>query len=327
MKIPESSIVEFDVNQQTYTKIELNAIDINLNTDTKKIYWIHINLNHHEELIAVSKIVSLPDFLIKMCEEIDYIPKLIDVDDALIIKIQCLLSDELNEYSEAEYGNLIFYLTDNFCLTATNESLPAVEKFIDMYPKAVRYAKTPCFILFLMLDNAVNDYSKILLDFELTADRVDLEIRSKDSDAFSEIMDLKRQVLRTKRSLAVIRDILMRISGRKISVISEQCRLSLDNLLNHSQMIINEADLIRDILNSSLEQIDNFLMQKMNKTMKVLTSFAAIFLPLTLIAGIYGMNFKWIPELQWQYGYFWSLGLMVACGGILLFLFKKFDWF
>lgn len=322
----KSSVIEFNIREQAFKDISIESIDIN-SDNPDKIYWIHLNLTNEPEFQQISKKIHLPDYLVQMFQEIDYIPKLIDGDDALTIKIQCLLSDELNEYSEAEYGNLIFYLTDSYCLTASHEALPALQKFVEMYPKAIRYAKTPCFILFLVLDNSVNDYSKLLLDFELTADKVDLEIRSMSNSVFGDIMDLKRQVLRTKRSLAIIRDILMRISGRKISVISEQCRLSLDNLLNHSQMIINEADLIRDILNSSLEQIDNSLMQKMNKTMKVLTSFASIFLPLTLIAGIYGMNFQWIPELQWKYGYFWALGLMVACGGVMLYLFKKFDWF
>jgi len=123
------------------------------------------------------------------------------------------------------------------------------------------------------------------------------------------------------------REILMRISGRSIAVISDACRTSLYNLSNHSHMVVHEADSIRDMLNSLLDEIENMLMQKLNETMRVLTAFAAIFLPLTLITGIYGMNFRWIPELNWTYGYFWALGLLVVCAGSLLFLFKKKKWF
>jgi magnesium transporter len=92
-------------------------------------------------------------------------------------------------------------------------------------------------------------------------------------------------------------------------------------------MIANETDSLRDMLNSMLDQIDNALMQKMNETMKILTTFAAIFLPLTLITGIYGMNFQWMPELAWKYGYFYALTLLVVCGLSLLFIFKKMKWF
>ena len=68
-------------------------------------------------------------------------------------------------------------------------------------------------------------------------------------------------------------------------------------------------------------------MQKLNQSIKVLTAISMIFLPLTLIAGIYGMNFHWIPELQWRYGYFYALALMITCAGIILIIFKNMKWF
>ena len=68
-------------------------------------------------------------------------------------------------------------------------------------------------------------------------------------------------------------------------------------------------------------------MQKMNESIRILTAFASIFLPLTLITGIYGMNFRRIPELSWTYGYFYALSLIVICAGALLYLFKKMKWF
>lgn len=118
----------------------------------------------------------------------------------------------------------------------------------------------------------------------------------------------------------------MRISARKIPVISKECQVSLRNLFDHSQMVFVQLDSVRDNLNSTLDQIDNFLMQKMNSTMKILTAFAAIFLPLSLIAGIYGMNFK-MPEYHWKYGYLWPLSLMTLIGGTLIWFFKRKRWF
>lgn len=133
--------------------------------------------------------------------------------------------------------------------------------------------------------------------------------------------------MKVKRYTIAIREILMRITSRNILVISEQCRTSLYNLSNHCHLIVNEIDSLRDMLNGLLGQIDNQLMQNMNETMKVLTAFAAIFLPLSLITGIYGMNFYWMPELGWKYGYFGALGLIVLCALLLFLIFRKKKWF
>lgn len=320
------TIVEFDIKNHTSQQLTFGDFQLDP-TNKDKIYWIHVDLNQQRQFEKLIKKIHLREDIVELYNDTDAMPKFIDAGDALTIKIQALLNNELRENEEVEYGNLVIHLTDNYCFTAAYDPLPALIDFSLTYPKAVKYAKTPCFILFLVLDNIVNNYADVLLDYELVADKVDLMIRSKRDDIYNEIVDIKKQVMKIKRYLAAIRDILMRVSGRKISVVSEQCRMSLENLFNHSQMIVNEADLIRDSLNSTLDQIDNALMQKMNKTMKILTSFAAIFLPLSLIAGIYGMNFQWMPELQWKYGYFWALGLMLICGTVLGWTFKRLKWF
>lgn len=323
-----STIIEFDLSELVCKQITLEELSLG-SYRPHKIYWIHCNLNDREFFNKLSKDLPLPAPVIKLCEEQEesMIPKLIEESDLLAVRVQCLLSDKLNAVQEIDFGNLIIHLSERYCFTAAFDSIPALLEFLESHPKAVRYAKTPCFILFLLLDNTINDYAKILLEFELKADQIDLSIHDIHENIYHEVMELKRKITKTKRYAITIRDILMRISGRKIAVISEQCRTSLDNLFNHSQMIVHESDSIREILNSSLDQIDNALMQKMNNTMKILTSFAAIFLPLSLIASIYGMNFDWMPELHWQYGYFFALALMLGCGIGLLTLFKKMKWF
>lgn len=318
--------IEFNLQDRTYRQFSVDQFDINLEDETK-IYWLHCDLNQPEIFKRVMDKLHLSDDFINLCDPADTMPKLVDTGESLTIRIQSLLSDELKQDQEAVFENLVIYLTEHYCLTVASSFLPALAAFTEVAPKAIKYAQTPCFILFLILDNVINDYSKILFHFDLIADELDMHIDDSNHNIYSDVMDKKNQVMKIKRYVAAIRDILMRISGRKLAVISEQCRLSLGNLFDHSQMVVAEADAVRDILNGTLDKIDNALMQKMNETMKILTGFAAIFLPMTLIAGIYGMNFTWIPELQWKYGYWWALFLMLLCGGFLLYLFKKMRWF
>lgn len=321
-----STIVEFDIEDHTFQTLSIDEFKIQ--PQLTKIYWIHCDLNEKEMFEKISAQLHLPENIVSLCQDEDIIPKLIDTDDALTLQIQCLLSTEINEYNtEVDFENLVIYLTPRYCFTASAQALPAIKEFEESYSKSIKYAKTPCFILFLILDNVVNDYGKILFSLEMVTDQLDLRILDESKNIYNDVMDVKHQLIKIKRYSIAIREFLMRISSRSISVISEQCRLSLYNLSSHSHTIVHEVDTIRDILNGLLDQIDNALMQNMSQTMKVLTAFAAIFLPLTLITGIYGMNFQWMPELHWKYGYFGALGLILFCGLALAYLFKKKKWF
>lgn len=321
-----STIIEFNLLNKSFREISLKELDI-AHSNPELLYWIHCDLKQTENFNKVASKLKLPDELIALCQNEDMMPKVIDSNDALIIQIQCLATTELNKKNIPYFANLIIYLTNKFCFTASDKPIDAVLEFTHSFQKAMHYAKTPCFIVFLILDDVVNDYAKVLFTFELLAEEMDLHLYKVQQQGYRRVINLKHQVMQLKRYMISLREILMRISGRNIEVISNQCRHSLSNLSNHVHMVVHESDSIRDILNGLLDQIDNALMQKLNETMRVLTAFAAIFLPLTLITGIYGMNFHWMPELNWKYGYFFALGLIACCACILLYIFKRMKWF
>jgi magnesium/cobalt transport protein CorA len=319
-------IVEFDLKTRGYQILSLEAFSIS-EKNLQKIYWIHCDLTKADHLNQIAKKINLPDEVIDLCRNESTMPRLIENNETVAIQVECLETAEHNKLSDILFSNLTLFLTSRYCFTAASKPLPTLVTFKDNFHKYLSFAKTPCFILFLLLDNTINDFSKLLLDFEILADQIDMQVEKSTKDlTYSKVMSTKKQVIKIQHHVAGIRDILMRISGRMITVISEACRLSLINLLDHTHIIFNEAEAIREILKNILDQIDNALMQRMNNTMKVLTTFAAVFLPLSLIAGIYGMNFYWIPELEWKYGYFWALFLMLVCGVGLVLLFKKMKW-
>jgi magnesium transporter len=315
-----SVVIEFDITSLTYKK--LSARDFALHPD--KIYWVHCTLSDEQLLDALAKKLHLSDSLLKLCKDENTSQRVIDTADDLCLQIPCASRNNLVENVNE---NLIIYLKENYCFTASYSEHPILLDILENFHKNLRYALTPGFVLFLLLDSVINDYSSILQEYEEVADNIDIQTREMHEGAYSQVMAIKKQVTKIKRYVSSLRDVLMRISGRKIPVISEACRLSLGNLFSHCQTIVNETDAIRDILNSTLDLLDNSLMQKMNGTMKILTGFSAIFLPLTVITGIYGMNFHWIPELDWKYGYFYALFLMLLCAASLMFLFKKKKWF
>lgn len=318
-------IVEFDIANRSHRTIALPDF-LTQPLDESKIYWIHYNTAHTHHFKELAQKLSLPPETKQLCQQKNTISKLIDDGQTLSLKFQCIMEKEFSLNREEHFANMVIHLTSQYCFTASSKPLPALLEFQNSYEKALRFAKTSCFILFLIMDNVVNDYAQFLFNFEVVSDQMDIKVRENHENIYSDVTDIKHRVMEIKRCTVAIREILMRVSGRKIAVVSEDCRISLYNLFNQSQMIFNEIDSIRDMLNAMLSQMDYHLMHRMNKTMQVLTAFAAVFLPLTLITGIYGMNFQNMPELHWQYGYYYAIGLIITCGSILLYLFKRMKW-
>lgn len=326
MTILESTIIEFDMMQHRFRILTLSEFELDLQNENL-IYWVHCDLHQPHILDQLAQKLQLPTSLKEACHQKEVLPKAIETETALTIQVQALVSVEHTNAAKEVFDNLIIYLTNKYCFTASKQPLPAIIEFFENYPKALQFAKTPCFILFLILDNLVNNYAESLYALETKSEELDLKIRKPVKNLYHDVMVIKKKLMQTKRQIIAIREILMRISGRRVAVISEQCRQSLFNLSNHCQIVVNEMDAIRDFLNGLLDQIDNTLMQRMSESMKVLTAFAAIFLPLTLITGIYGMNFTWMPELHWHYGYFYALSLIIGCAIVMLIIFKRKKWF
>jgi magnesium/cobalt transport protein CorA len=323
-----SSIIEFDISKKTSECVSVDAIsEAAEKDDSNKIFWIHCDLHDKEFFNNISKTFHLSDTVMQYINDHSSIPKVEDTEDTLTIKISAPLEVATDKNIHLEFTTLIIHLTRHYCLTISKKPIPALEEFKVNHDKSLRFAKTPCFITFIVLDNILNDYAKLLFHFETICDLLERKSHSANKSQYREVMKVKKLVIKTKRFTSAIRDILMRISGRKINVVSEQCRKSLLDTYTHSQAIVSETDSVREVLNGILDQIDNAIMHKMSETMTVLTAYATMIMPPTLIASIYGMNFVNMPELHWHYGYYFAISLMLGIALALYFVFKRRKWF
>lgn len=291
-----------------------------------RVYWIHCDLDNKSQLNRLLSMLHVGDEFKSYIDDVGAISRFNEDEVSLALKLQVPSHIDTVKIKHTKFGSLLIYLTGQYCLTLSRGSLPALVIFKQTYTRSLRYAMSPCFILFLLLDNVLNELAEIIFSLEMLSDEMDQKIRVSHQNHYQRVTKIKYQALKTTRYASALRDILMRISGRKITVVTEACRKSLSDLFNHAHVIVNEVESVNEVLNGLLSQIDNALMHRMSEAMKVLTGIATIFLPLTLITGIYGMNFKHMPELDWEYGYFSVVAMLIFLGVGMYIYFKSKKW-
>jgi magnesium transporter len=320
-----SFIIEFNLATRMIQVLDLKNFEIDT-TDLAKIYWIHCDLAEKGILKYLIEKLKLPQDVVQLTKKTDKPSQILEHEETLTLQMECMLHKSLSVNNEQSINDLVIHLTAHYCFTVARGKVPIIERLLLDAPNAVQFAKTPCFMLFLIIDNLVTHYTDILYHYEIKAEDLDAAAVT-NQDIYKDIVQLKKRVMNVRRHTIIVFNILNYTTGRDIKAVSKHCRTFLSTLLNNTQTVVNEADSIRELLNGTLGQVDNALMREVNNTMRVLTAVAAIFMPPSLIAGIYGMNFHVIPELTWTYGYAYSLILMLASMVGMLYYFKRNKWY
>ena len=188
----------------------------------------------------------------------------------------------------------------------------------------------PGFLLYVLMDEVVDTYLTLVEEFEDEADELEGLVFSEDGGAPT--VEVQQQLFHLKRDIVVFRRSVMPLR-RVVDFFQEQPKVVTGplapyfrDLADHVVRCIELVDNVRDLMTALLEVRVAQVANRLNEVMKKLTSWAAIILLPTLVAGVYGMNFRYMPELNWRYGYPMALALMVAGAGTLYLIFKRRDW-
>ncbi len=217
------------------------------------------------------------------------------------------------------------FLGRNFVVTYHHDRFASVDKV----KQTVRSSPVTCqrgavFLLHSIIDSIVDDYLPVMDDFD---ERInDLEdniftLHRPNDRILEEILGLKRSVLRLRRISSKQLEVLYRMSHGQFQLISGPVLPFFRDIYDHLVRVTDLAESYRDLISGSLEAYLSVVSNRLNEIMKVLTIFSAVMLPLTFIAGVYGMNFENMPELHSRYGYYtvWGIMIFVAVGMLLLF--------
>ena len=184
-------------------------------------------------------------------------------------------------------------------------------------------------MLHQILDQVVDFYSPVLDDFDERIDQLEDDIftlKRPNNQILSEVMDLKRSVLRLRRISGKQMDILHRMSRGEFSLITEDMRPFYRDVYDHLVRVVDLAESYRDLISGSLEAYLSVVSNRLNEIMKVLTIFSAIMLPLTFIAGIYGMNYPLVPSNDTPWGFAFSIVLMAGTFVATIVSFWRLGW-
>lgn len=182
-------------------------------------------------------------------------------------------------------------------------------------------------LIYALLDAIVDDYFPVM---DKVAERVeDLEQRifeEFDEGALQTIFQLKKDLLNMRRVVAPERDVLNVMLRRDIPVFGQEDVTYLQDVYDHIVRITDNLDTYRDLLSSVLDSYLSVQSNRLNQIVKVLTVASICLMSAGLVAGIYGMNFEYMPELHWRYGYAWALGLMAVVSASLIVFFRRIKW-
>ncbi len=184
------------------------------------------------------------------------------------------------------------------------------------------------YLLYSLIDIIIDNYFVIL---ERLGERIDeLEVQlvtSPRTEILKSIQTLKREMIFLRRSVWPLREVINSMERGESPLIESATQVYLRDIYDHTVQTIDTIETYRDMLSGMLDIYLSSVSNRLNEVMKVLTIIATIFIPLTFIVGLYGMNFEYMPELKWRWGYPSILLFMLAIGMCMIFYFKRKKWF
>jgi len=254
-------------------------------------------------------------------------PKAEDFDDYVYIVLKVLYQDKDKLKVKSEQISLI--IGKNFLISFQEVEGDVFSSVRDRLRKGKgRLRKMGCdYLTYALMDAIVDNYFIILETIGETIEALEEELLENPTpQTLQTIHDIKREMIFFRKQVWPIREIISGITKFDSPLINESIAIYFKDIHDHTIQVIDTIESFRDVLSSMVDIYLSTISNKMNEVMKVLTMIATIFIPITFVAGIYGMNFKYMPELEWPWGYGVAWLIMVAIAISMICFFKRKSW-
>jgi magnesium transporter len=292
------------------------------------VTWVDVGGVHKIEVLeSFGKLFGLHPLLLEDIANTDQRPKLDDYGSYGYVVVKMLYEGERHGDIVVEQVSLVY--GDNFLLSFQENGgdvFQAVKDRLRSGKGRLRHAGSD-YLLYALIDSIVDRYFGVL---ETVGERIealqDLVVSNPQPETLREIHALKRQLLFLRRSVWPLRDVINNLSRAEGHFMQESTKVFFRDVYDHVVQIVDTVESLREMVSSMLEIYLSSVSYRLNAVMKVLTIITTIFMPLSFIASIYGMNFEHMPELRSTWGYPAVLLTMAAIGAAMLFFFKRKNW-
>jgi magnesium transporter len=325
----ELHIESIDYNKESIEEtVLLHIEDAAPYKDTDSVTWININgLNYINEIETIGAQYKLHPLVLEDIVNTTQRPKIDEYDDYLFIVLKMLYYDE-DEQIVNEQLSLV--LGKNYVLTfqeSDGDVFDSLRERIRHSKGRIRTLKSD-YLLYALIDSVVDHYFSIIETLGNKIEDIETEIFAGEAREHVniEVQQLKREILKVRRAIFPLREVINRIEKTENPLILKRTITYYRDIYDHLIQVSENIDIYREMIWSLMDMYMTTISNRMNEVMKVLTIMSSIFIPLTFLAGIYGMNFKNMPELNYHYGYYVLIGVMFLMFLGLLFYFKRKKW-
>jgi magnesium transporter len=326
-KTPSKTIVNCVAYSHGRRKADVPLSQVHeLLRENNQFVWIGLHEPSEEVLEQVQREFGLHDLAVEDAHNAHQRPKVEMYEDSIFVVLR---TAQINKEHHIEFGETHFFVGANYIVTVrhgASVSYADVRSRCESAPQML--SKGQGFALYAVMDFIVDQYYPVMHEMEIELESIEDKIfKEKPSrETTEQIYQLKRELLEVKRAVSPLVDVCNRLMRFDIKSISEDTRPYFRDVYDHVVRINEMVENTRELLNTALEANFSLISISQNDVSKKFAGWAAIIAVPTMVAGFYGMNFKFIPETEWPFGFYAVLLLTVGLCVLLYYLFRRSGW-
>lgn len=326
----KATITVINYNSDTFRKATTTDVEECFAfIDPAMTTWINVDAISDPKIVeSIGTHFGLHSLLLEDVMSTDQRPKMDDYEDYLYIVLNRLLYDMDSQSVDSD--QVSFVLGRDYLITFLERPShvfnPVIERM--QVDKSRERKNGPDYLLYALMDVIVDNYFAIIeKGDDMLEDLESKLVAGERIQTLKTIQKMKKQLITVRKTIWPVREAIASIERNESNLISPSLSIYFRDLYDHSIHAFNNVEIMREMVSGSLEIYLSSVSNRLNEVMKVLAIISTIFMPLTFIAGVYGMNFKNIPEIESRYGYAGSLVLMGLVVIAMVIFFKKKKWF
>ena len=321
------SLIEYD--ETDFSEREVEDIESCFPVKPKPtVSWLNVNGLHEVELLEkIGNAFGVHPLVLEDILNIDQRPKLEDFGDYIFIVLKMVYMSRDSGDLRTEQVSLI--VTENCVISfqeAEGDVFEGIRKRLRSYKGKARRMGVD-YLAYVLMDAIVDGYFEVIDRFGERTEALEVElVENPVPETLQAIYGLKRDMIFLRRSVWPLREVIAALDRGGSALVQEGTQIYLKDVYDHTIQVIDTVESLRDMVTGMLDIYLSSVSNRMNEIMKVLTIIATIFIPLSFIAGVYGMNFEYMPELAVRYAYPLLLIAMAVIGGVMLLYFRYRRW-